>query len=422
MKVYKLKYNPDNPRRISPHQLDKLKKSIESFPEMMELRPIVYDPDTMHVLGGNQRLAAIKSLGMKDIPDSWVLSADKLTPEQKREFVIKDNAQLGEWDFDLLNEGWGDLDLDGWGVEMPDFKSDFTDVGDGDAEPKIDQAEELQTKWKTAKGQVWQCGRHRIMCGDCTNPDAAKRLMNGNTAKLLFTSPPYGDLREYGNDANLSVDNVIRFISAFYPYVDYQVVNLGIITRDREIVPYWDSYISHAKEAGYKFMSWGVWVKQSAGSIGQQASFIPIAHEWLFVFGKEFTHINRAEERKSKVDKRVHRTKRNPDGTTTASSAGVPLALKEMTTVVHCNTELGSIREYHPATFSIDLPISHIRALTDEGDIVVDPFLGSGSTMISCQNTNRVCYGMEINPNYIAVTLQRYLDSTGEMPVLVEGE
>ena len=119
MKVYKLKYNPDNPRRISPHQLDKLKKSIESFPEMMELRPIVYDPDTMHVLGGNQRLAAIKSLGMKDIPDSWVLSADKLTPEQKREFVIKDNAQLGEWDFDLLNEGWGDLDLDGWGVEMP---------------------------------------------------------------------------------------------------------------------------------------------------------------------------------------------------------------------------------------------------------------------------------------------------------------
>ena len=151
-----------------------------------------------------------------------------------------------------------------------------------------------------------------------------------------------------------------------------------------------------------------------------QSAFIPISHEWLFVFGKQFKHINRAEQKKGET-RPGHRTKRNPDGSMKKTSVGIVLPLREMTTVVECNTELGKIRELHPATFSAELPISHIRALTDEQDIVVDPFLGSGSTMIACHNTNRRCYGVEISPDYVAVSLQRFLDATGIQPELIHG-
>ena len=118
MKVSKLKYNPDNPRKISPAHLDKLKKSIKDFPQMMELRPIVYDPQTMCVLGGNQRLAAIKSLDMTEIPDNWVLSADKLSDKQKKEFILKDNIPLGEWDFAILETAFDEFDLGDMGIEV----------------------------------------------------------------------------------------------------------------------------------------------------------------------------------------------------------------------------------------------------------------------------------------------------------------
>lgn len=123
MDTKKLKYNPNNPRKISPDHLDKLKKSIQDFPEMMRLRPIVYDPDTMHVLGGNQRLSAIKALGMKEIPDEWAVSADKLTEQQKKEFILKDNIPLGEWDFAVLEADFAEFDLTEIGIES-DTKED----------------------------------------------------------------------------------------------------------------------------------------------------------------------------------------------------------------------------------------------------------------------------------------------------------
>ena len=121
MKLSKLKYNPENPRRISPDQLDKLVKSIESLPKMMELRPIVYDPNTMYVLGGNQRLAALRKMGKTEIPDNWVKSTDEMTDKEKREFVLRDNVQSGEWDYSVLDENFADFDLDDIGIELPEM-------------------------------------------------------------------------------------------------------------------------------------------------------------------------------------------------------------------------------------------------------------------------------------------------------------
>jgi ParB-like chromosome segregation protein Spo0J len=114
----KLKISKNNPRQINGDQFERLKQSIKEFPEMMRLRPIVYDPKTMEVLGGNMRLRAIRELNMKDIPDEWFVSADDLTDEQKREFVIKDNVGFGEWDYDILANEWDDRPLEDWGVDL----------------------------------------------------------------------------------------------------------------------------------------------------------------------------------------------------------------------------------------------------------------------------------------------------------------
>jgi ParB-like chromosome segregation protein Spo0J len=138
MKVSALKENPDNPRKIDPIKLEKLINSIHEFPAMMELRPIVVDAENT-VLGGNMRLTAIRRLGMKEIPDTWVKRATDLTDEEKQRFIIADNVGFGDWDWQALQEGWDAGDLGEWGLDVPEFKQQeeaqeadpFDDVGIG---------------------------------------------------------------------------------------------------------------------------------------------------------------------------------------------------------------------------------------------------------------------------------------------------
>ena len=119
IKVSSLKKNPENPRQIRDEKFEKLKASIQEFPQMMELRPMVVD-ETNTVLGGNMRLNAIKALGMTEIPDEWVKKASDLTEDQKKEFVIKDNSGFGEWDWEILGSEWSDEPLADWGLDLPD--------------------------------------------------------------------------------------------------------------------------------------------------------------------------------------------------------------------------------------------------------------------------------------------------------------
>lgn len=115
MKTSILKLGKKNPRKIPDSKFQKLKQSITEFPKMMELRPIVYDPETMEVLGGNMRLKAIRELGMKEIPDSWIRSANELTEDEKKRFIIVDNVPYGEFDWDVLAKEWDDMPLADWG-------------------------------------------------------------------------------------------------------------------------------------------------------------------------------------------------------------------------------------------------------------------------------------------------------------------
>lgn len=120
--ISKLQSNPNNPRSIKKDKLEKLKASIASFQEMMELRPIIVDENWM-VLGGNQRYQAIKSLGLTEIPATWVKQVSTLTEEQKHEFIIKDNASFGEWDWEMLANEWDERLLNDWGLDLPDMSA-----------------------------------------------------------------------------------------------------------------------------------------------------------------------------------------------------------------------------------------------------------------------------------------------------------
>lgn len=129
MKLSEIKANPNNPRVIRDDKFEKLKNSIENFPQMLALRPIVVDADGI-ILGGNMRLRALQDLGYKDIPDEWVKKADELTPEQQREFIIKDNVGFGQWEWDMLANEWDSEQLSEWGMDVPDWASDEPDMDD----------------------------------------------------------------------------------------------------------------------------------------------------------------------------------------------------------------------------------------------------------------------------------------------------
>ena len=116
MQLSKLKVNPKNPQIFG--DLSKLQKSIEEFPKMMVLRPMVYDPSSMEVLGGNKRLICLQDMGFKEIPDTWIVSAANLTKEEKKRFILADNIQFGEWDFEMPETEFSDIDVEELGLEV----------------------------------------------------------------------------------------------------------------------------------------------------------------------------------------------------------------------------------------------------------------------------------------------------------------
>ena len=161
MKVSQLKLNPNNPRKIQPDKLEKLCASITNLPQMMTLRPIVYDPVTMHVLGGNQRLAAIRKLGMKEIPDEWAIAATDLTPEQQKEFVLRDNVQFGEWDFEMLSAEFGEFDLGEIGMDMPEINVKNPSFDDSDTTDEDVENTDISPKTNDDKQYL------ELICPEC---------------------------------------------------------------------------------------------------------------------------------------------------------------------------------------------------------------------------------------------------------------
>lgn len=404
------------PYEKNPRRNDAAVKYVaESIKEFGFKVPIVIDSDDV-IVAGHTRWKAAKKLKLETVP---CIIADDLSEEQIKAFRLADNkvSEKAEWDFDLLSSELDDLldfDMSVFGFE--------NDEPEEPIETEEDDFEgELPSEAKAKRGDIYLLGNHRLMCGSSTDFEDVVKLMDGKKAKMLFTSPPYSDMREYEGGKDLSVDNIATFIPTYKDFTDYQCVNLGIQRKNNEIFAYWDDYIDIARNCGYKLLAWNVWDKLMCGSIGQQSAFFPIRHEWIFVFGTEFFEINQTWEKKEESIKDSRPRKvRQADGSMKYTTKGdTTNKYKQMESVLPLHAELGEIRSLHPATFPVGLPSEYIQAMSNHGDIVIEPFCGSGTTLIACEQLGRRCFGMELEPKYVDVIIQRWEKFTGNKAILL---
>ncbi len=411
-RINDLKPYEKNPRK-NDEAVQYVSESIKQFGFKV---PIIIDKNNV-IVAGHTRFKAAKKLGISEVP---CIVADDLTEEQIKAFRLADNkvAEKAEWDFDLLAEEIDDL----FDFDMSVFGFDDADAEEEPVETVEDEYEaELPKEPKAKLGDIYQLGRHRLMCGSSTDFEDVVKLMDGKKARMLFTSPPYSDMREYEGGKDLDVGNIATFIAAYRDFTDYQCVNLGIQRKNNEIFAYWDDYIDIARNSGYKLMAWNVWDKLMCGSIGQQSAFFPIRHEWVFVFGTEFFEINGTWEKKEdSIGNNRARKVRQKDGSMKYSSRGdTNNKFKQMESVLPLRPELTDIRKLHPAMFPVGLPSEYIQAMSDQDDIVIEPFCGSGTTMIACEQLKRRCFGMELEPKYVDVIIDRWEQFSGHKAVLL---
>lgn len=379
--------NEANPRVIKDDKFKKLVESIKSFPQMMELRPIVVDESNV-IQGGNMRYRALVELGYKEVQEAWVKQGKDLTPEQWREFVIKDNVGFGEWDFDMLANDWDAEELQEWGLDIPGFETpevleaeeDDFDVPEGGIETDI------------VLGDLFEIGEHRLLCGDSTDSDSVAKLMNGEKADMVFTDPPYGMHLDVSNSNNLGGKDGWKNKAKNYT----PVIGDGDDFKE-ELINTIFACFNDVKE----MFIWGA---------DYFAELLPNKNNgsWL-VWDKRFG----VEEMKltfSEFELCWSREKH----------------LREIVRITW-NGILGTEQEFdhkrhHPTQKPTKLSRWFIEKYSSENNLIADIYLGSGSTMLSCHQTKRRCYGMEIDPKYCQVIIDRMLKLDPTIKIKRNGE
>jgi site-specific DNA-methyltransferase (adenine-specific) len=361
--------NPTNPRIIKDDKFKKLTKSIQEFPEMLELRPIVVDGN-MVVLGGNMRLKACIAAGLKEVP---IIVADNLTEQQQAEFIIKDNVGFGEWDWDLLANQWDVEALEDWGLELPFDNTPVLEAEEDDYEAPS----EIQTD--IVLGDLIEIGQHRLLCGDSTDSDAVARLMDGQKADMVFTDPPYGvNMNRSGKILNDNLNN-----NDLFDLLNSAFVNSLINSKDGHFY-WWIGFKGYSLmekcfvENEIKIDNCIVWNKPS---IGLGKTGYRYKHE-LCIFKGEV---------KNKSLSDVWDFGRDGQG-------------------------------LHPTMKPIELIAYALNNSSINGDLVLDLFLGSGSTMVAAHQLNRKCYGMELDPKYCQVIVDRMHKLDSSLDIKINGK
>jgi len=371
-----IKPNEENPRYINDSKFKKLVKSIKEFPEMLETRPLVVDED-MIVLGGNMRLKALKSAGVFEVP---VHQVKGWTEDQKKEFIIKDNIGYGEWDWDLVANDW-DLDkLTDWGLDLPDFPQLEPEAEEDDYE----EPDDLQVD--IVLGDLIEIGEHRLLCGDSTDSDQVAKLMDGKKADMVFTDPPYGisyksnwASKERERFDEIKNDNVILDVLPSIILLSKNNIHWYVWTS-HQVYPIWrDKFNEYYK-------STIIWSKKS-GAMGDLNGDYVVNYEMAL-----FCHYGR----KTLNGKRE--------------------------SAVWDLTRDSGIDYQHPTQKPILLSEKAIINSSDKNDLVVDIFLGSGSTMVAAHQLNRICYGMELDPKYCQVIIDRMQKLDPSLEIKINGE
>ena len=372
-KLADIKPNPNNPRLIKDDKFEKLVKSIKEFPEMLELRPIVVN-DEMIVLGGNMRLKACKEAGLKQVP---IIKASSLTPEQQKEFIIKDNVGFGEWDWQAIQADWPEAEE--WGLDIPDKFKVLPEAGEDDYEIPEDVTTDI------VLGDLFDIGEHRLLCGDSTDSDQVAKLMNGSKAEISFTSPPYnagttpteikmGKTSKYANDSDNKTESeylnlLIDFTNNTLLFSDYSFVNIQSLSGNKTALI---DFLYNMKSF---YADTLIWQKQNAQP-AMAENVLNSQFEYIHVFSHK---ANRA--------------------------IGTKQFRGTLSNVLDISKQNKNVVKEHNATFPIDFAAHFVQNFCENS--VLDLFLGSGTTMVASHQLNRKCYGMELDPKYCQVIVDR---------------
>jgi DNA modification methylase len=390
VKISEVKVNPNNPRLIKDDKFKKLVQSVKDFPEMLDIRPIVVNAD-MVVLGGNMRLKACKEAGLKEVP---IIMADKLTEDQQREFLIKDNVSGGEWDWDILANEWEVEQLEEWGLDIPvNFEVELEAEEDDFAVP------EGGTETDIVLGDLFEIGEHRLLCGDSTDSDAVARLMNGQTFQLLATSPPYnqgnntGDLLTNGKKAvrlydDKNADN--KSSDDYYKFCIDILKTSFLFKNDDSHTICWNVAYNAKSRCDYGKIIFGLdnpfEVKETI--VWDKGHAINLPQVGIYSRRCEFVFVMSSNE-KYHTSQTYNDCRWNIYNISTMNS----------------QTTDGAVE--HRAAFPIKFAEQMINDFSVVSDLIYEPFTGSGTTMVASHQLKRKCYGMELDPKYCQVIIDR---------------
>lgn len=372
-----------NARTHSKEQIAQLRASLREFGFVS---PAVID-SKFNILVGHGRVQAAREEGYKTIP---CVFAENLTDAQKRAYILADNqlALNAGWDEEMLSVELSDLkdesfDLSLLGFDEKDLERLMAGTDDTGAEDDdFDLSAALEKASFVEKGDLWTVGKHRLLCGDATSSEDVERLMGGKTANLILTDPPYGvsfkasDGLTIENDS-LKGDEFYKFLLSAFNNMAAHLEKGGaayVFHADTEGLNFRKAFIN----AGFHLSGVCIWAKNSLvlGRSDYQWQHEPILYGFL-QNGKHSWYAGRSESTIWAFNK----PKRNKD---------------------------------HPTSKPLDLLSYPIKNSSQENAIVLDTFGGSGSTMMACEQMNRICYMSELDPKYASVILRRYVEDTGD--------
>ena len=349
--IEKIKLLERNPRKINEERFKKLCESVDKNPDFFNVRPCLVNDASgeLVVYAGNQRLRAAKAMGRKEVP----CIIETLTDEQQRERTIRDNVELGEWDWELLAEDWKKDELESWGVEC-EFNTDEEGKTDPDEVP---EAPEIP---KAKLGDIYQLGDHRLMCGSATIAEDVEKLMGGEKADMVFTDPPYGVTKNEWDRMFTQEDLDMLFSITDGAILVWNATKPEVFKHMLGLSPLCDRV--------------AVW-RMTSGITGKGGMF----WTWQPIFAWRSRDIKLWDSMEFESDSPT-RTGEHPT-----------------------QKPVGLIKKWINAD-------SKIKS-------VADLFGGSGSTLIACEQTKRRCYMMELDPKYIDVIIKRWEDFTAKKAI-----
>lgn len=403
----------DNNPRNNDGAVQAVAESIKEFGFKV---PIIIDRDNV-IVAGHTRLKAARLLGLDKVP---CIVADDLTPEQVKAYRLADNktGELAEWDFEKLEAELAELsdfDMEAFGFELSEIEEPQELVED--EVPEVDEEAEPMTQ----RGDVWQLGEHRLLCGDSTDAVDIEKLMDGAEADLLLTDPPYNVAYEGRTKEKLTIQNDDMSDGEFNGFLQAAFENANSVMREGAAFYIWHAdsegfnFRAACKNTGWKVRQCLVWVKNTLvlGRQDYQWKHEPCLYGWKDGAAHYFTD-SRLET--TVVEDTPNINKMSKDE---LKSYIKELLNKEPSSTV-IREDKPARNEEHPTMKPVKLIGYQIRNSSKRGDNVLDIFGGSGTTLIACEQLGRRCFTMELDPKYCDVIIKRWEQFTGEKAVKIE--